>query len=115
MSVFGADWYGISAVVSTLAVVSGCTILGAQIGLGRERIAGTDTMVGLGLGGGLLSIFAATTSVPLSVWLVILGMGVAAGSIRLIRHRVVPGGKGFWVAAAMLTPFLAIAAAAPAT
>ena len=72
-------------------------------------------MVGLGLGGGLLSILATITSVPISVWLVILGVGVAAGLIRLIRHRIVPGGTGFWVAVAMLIPFLAIAAAAPAT
>ena len=73
-------------------------------------------MVGLGLGGGLLSILATITSVPISVsWLVILGVGVAAGLIRVMHHRIVPGGTGFWVAVAMLTPFLAIAAAAPAT
>jgi hypothetical protein len=72
-------------------------------------------MVGLGLGGGLLSIFSVATSVPLSVWLVILGVGVVAGSIRLIRHGIVPGGTGFWVAVVMLIPFLAIAASAPAT
>ena len=34
---------------------------------------------------------------------------------RLVRRRIVPGGKEFWLSVAMLIPFLAVAAAAPAT
>jgi hypothetical protein len=98
-----------------LFVLIFCTMIGAQVGASRTRLAGADTMVGVGLAGGTLSMLAGATRIPISICIALIGAVALIGVLRLIRRGIVPGGGSFWVSILLLLPFMLTAAAAPAT
>ena len=75
-----------------LFVLIFCTMIGAQVGASRTRLAGADTMVGVGLAGGTLSMLAGATRIPISICIALIGAVALIGVLRLIRRGIVPGG-----------------------
>jgi hypothetical protein len=84
-----------------------CIGAGAGIGRGRSRWPGADMLVGFGLVGTALTILAVTTRIPLSR----LMAGLAgAAVIAPVIGRQLPGGRSTWIALALITPILVVAA-----
>ncbi len=100
-----------SALAYALAPALACTAAGAVIGRGASRMPGADMLVGVGLAGGVLTILAVTTHVPLSM--LMLGIGALALLAPLLR-RTMPGGVTTWVALALAAPLLVHAASTQA-
>ena len=96
-----------SAFASAMTTILVCIAAGAAIGRGCSRWPGTDMLVGLGLVGGVLTLVAATTRLPLS-W-IMLGLAVVALLWPLAR-RTLPGGRSTWIALALMLPVLLRAA-----
>lgn len=110
--VFGAvDGTGL---IATLAVLLACAVLGSMIGNRKHRLPGTDLMVGIGAAGGILTLCAAVTRLPVSLCMAALGVAAGAAGVVVLWRRMVPGGWMFWLALAMVLPLLLIGAAAPA-
>jgi len=100
---------------AALAVMLVCTALGAAVGGGRERLPGTDTVVGLGLAGGLLTLLAVATRLPVSLWAGLLGVAGIVALAWSASLRRLPGGLGFAAALLLASPVLWFAALGPAT
>jgi len=103
------------AAATALAVMGVLTALGALIGGGKERLPATDTVVGLGLAGGALTLLAVASQLPISLWAGLLGgAGIAALGWSASQRRL-PGGPGLFFALLLAAPLLVFAAIGPAT
>ncbi len=111
----GVSFEAIQAAAATLAVMLVCTALGSTVGGGRDRLPGADTVVGLGLAGGILTVLAVTTHVPVSLWASLLGVAGIVALAWAAGLRRLPGGIGFAAAFLLASPLLAFAALGPAT
>jgi len=100
---------------AALAVMLACTALGSAAGGGKDRLPGADTVVGLGLAGGLLTLLAVATRAPVSLWAGLLGGAGVAALGWSAWHRRLPGGPGFAATLLLASPLLAFAALGPAT
>ena len=89
-----------------------CLALGSAVG-GASRLPGADMLVGAGLLGGMLTILAAVTRVPLSA--LMLGLALLALSVAVLRARLPGGGLTTWLALVLAAPLLVRAAATQAT
>jgi hypothetical protein len=105
----------LGALAATLLTLLALTALGSLVGGVQRRVAGADTLVGMGLGGGALAILAASTRVALSIWAIILGLVALVALAAAMWRRTLPGGWHFAVALLLLGPLLLVAAAGPAT
>jgi len=115
MTGYGLTFEAIQAAVAALAVMLACTALGSVVGGGKQRLPGADTVVGLGLAGGILTVLAVATRVPISLGVDLLGMaGIAALGWSAWQRRL-PGGLGLTAALLVASPLLAYAALGPAT
>lgn len=95
------------ALSCTLLPIVACTAAGSAIGATRWRLPGADMLVGFGVLGSALTILATTTSIPLSWIMACLGVvSVIAVAIR----RELPGGRATWIALALISPILVVAA-----
>ena len=74
----GALFEAALTAAATLSVMLACTALGSAAGGGKGRLPGADTVVGLGLAGGLLTLLAVATRVPVSFWASLLEIGRAS-------------------------------------
>jgi hypothetical protein len=105
----------IAALVSTLAVMICCTALGSIIG-GRCRfLPASDLVVGLGLAGGVLTLWTGPLAIRISAGLAAVA---AAGTLIvpvLIRRRILPGGLSFWLALVAVGLVMVAAASVSAT
>jgi len=111
----GALFEAALTAAATLSVMLACTALGSAAGGGKGRLPGADTVVGLGLAGGLLTLLAVATRVPVSLWAGLLGgAGIVALGWSAWRRRL-PGGPGFAAALLLALPLVAFAALGLAT
>ncbi len=115
MNEVGASLDAITAASAALAVMLVTTALGATVGGGRDRLPGTDTVVGLGLAGGILTLLAVATRLPVSLWASLLGVAGIVALAWSVWHRRLPGGLGFAAALLVAAPLLAFATMGPAT
>lgn len=101
-----------TALACALVPIFVCTAAGSAVGKGATRLPGADMLVGAGLAGGLLTILAVATRIPLrALMLAIAGLAVLA---PLARRRL-PGGVATWIALALVAPLLLRAAVTQAT
>jgi hypothetical protein len=96
-----------SALASALVPIIVCVAAGSVVGRGDYRWPGADMLVGFGLLGGVLAIFAVTTPIPLS-WLMVVLAILSIGA--LATRRQIPGGSATWIALALVSPILVRAA-----
>jgi hypothetical protein len=87
-----------------------CIAAGSLWGRGPQRWPGADLLVGFGVLATALAMLAVTTPVPLS-WLMaalalLFGIGAAV-------RRQFPGGRCTWIALALVSPILIVAAGHP--
>jgi hypothetical protein len=107
-----ATSFGLATILAA-SLVSALVFMCAGAASGSSgRLPGGDMMVGFGLVGGVLTILAVTTRMPLS-WL----MGVLAILSLLVplARRTLPGGWSTWIALALALPILVRAAGTQAT
>lgn len=101
---------GPTALVATAVVIVACAAFGSLVGRGGRA---DDVIVGMGLGGGVLSVagVAGAPIVPTAI-----GLGVIAWILAFVaaRRGTPPGGSILWPAAVVMSPFLFVAASAPA-
>lgn len=95
------------ALLCALIPIIACIAAGSAIGRGRLRWPGADMLVGFGVLSSALTFFAVTTSIPLS-WLM-AGLAILSAIALLIRRQL-PGGSSTWIALALVSPILVIAA-----
>lgn len=108
----GLSWDGMTAFFAVLVVMSACAVLGAAVGV-RERNAGGDMIVGIGLAGGLLALWG-VAGLRLSWGMGLVGILVLAAFVSSMRRGTMPGGLTAGVLLIM-APFLLVAAGAIAT
>lgn len=102
----------VPTLASVAAVIATCMAAGSAVGRGDDRWPGADMLVGMGLLGGVLTILAVATPVPLSGLMIALGLlSIVAVAVR--RH--IPGGRATFIALALLSPILLAAAGNQAT
>jgi hypothetical protein len=105
--------FDIAAALScALVPVFVCIAAGSGVGRGANRQPGADMLVGAGLAGGVLTVLAVGTRVPLSA--LMLGIAGLAVVGSLVRRRL-PGGLATWIALALVAPLLVRAATTQAT
>jgi hypothetical protein len=96
-----------SALASAAVPIVTCVAAGSAVGRGDSRWPGADMLVGFGLLGGVLTVLAVATPVPLSGLLIALAaLSIVAVAIR----RQMPGGGATWIALALMSPILIRAA-----
>jgi hypothetical protein len=95
------------ALLCALLPIGICTAAGSAIGAARYRLPGADMLVGFGVVGSALTILATTTSVPLS-WIMAC-LAILSVIAIAIRHEI-PGGRTTWIALALVSPILVVAA-----
>lgn len=101
----------LSALIATLAVMVGGAVFGSFIG--EEKGSATDTIVGVGLAGGLLAIWGVAGQ-PISQGSSTLGLVAVVMAALAMQRRHQPGGALPKVLI-LLSPLLLIAAGATAT
>ncbi len=95
------------ALACTLVPIVACIVAGSVVGQGRLRWPGADMLVGFGALTSTLIFFAVTTRIPLS-WLM-AGLAILSAIGPLVRRQS-PGGSSTWIALALVSPLLFIAA-----
>jgi hypothetical protein len=95
------------ALASTLVPIVACIAAGSAVAPGRLCWPGADMLVGFGVLSIVLTGFAVTTRIPLS-WLM-AGLAILSVIALLIRRQL-PGGSSTWIALALVSPILVIAA-----
>jgi hypothetical protein len=94
------------SLASAAVPLSICMAAGSAVGRGNSRWPGADMLVGFGLVGGALTILAVTTPIPLS------GLMTALAALSIVAPviwRQIPGGRGTWIALALVSPILVAA------
>jgi hypothetical protein len=104
------DLASVWALAATLAPIALCVAMGVAVGNGRARWPGSDMFVGFGIMICAISMLAIATRLPLSS--LMLAAGAVAVMVPLLR-RELPGGAVTWIAIALFSPVLAIAARHP--
>ncbi len=100
-----------SALASALIPIVTCMAAGSAVGCGNSRWPGADMLVGLGLVGGVLTILAVVTPIPLSGLMTALAV---VSIIALAIRRQIPGSSTTWIALALVSPILVFAAGSQA-
>jgi uncharacterized membrane protein len=90
-----------------LVPIVACIAAGSTVGQGLSRWPGADMLVGFGLLSSALTILAITLRVPLS-WLM-AGLAILSVIAVLLRWQF-PGGRSTWIALALVSPILVVAA-----
>ncbi len=101
-----SDTLFVLALFCALVPFAGCVAAGAAVAPGRLW-PGTDMFVGFGAFSIALTVLAVTTRIPLS-WLM-AGLTVLSAITVLVRRKV-PGGYSTWIALALVSPILVMAA-----
>jgi hypothetical protein len=94
------------ALASSVVPILICMAAGSAVGRGNSRWPGADMLVGFGLVGGALTILAVTTPIPLSGLMTALA---ALSVVAAVIWRQIPGGRGTWIALALVSPILVAA------
>jgi hypothetical protein len=94
------------ALASSVVPILICMAAGSAVGRGISRWPGADMLVGFGLVGGALTILAVTTPIPLSRLMTALA---ALSVVAPVIWRQIPGGRGTWIALALVSPILVAA------
>ncbi len=104
------DLASVSALAATFVPVSLCIAIGIAVGNPRARWPGSDMFVGFGIMVSAVSILAVATRLPLGA--LMLGLAAVAVMVPFLR-RARPGGAVTWIAIALLSPVLMMAARHP--
>jgi hypothetical protein len=95
------------ALACALVPIVACIAAGSAVGRGRSRWPGADMLVGFGALTSALIVLAVTTRIPLS-WLM-AGLAILSAIVALVR-REFSGGRATWIALALVSPILVVAA-----